>query len=137
MSEVDLAEVQAALLNAPLHRTMNLELESMTPERSEFSASPPADLTNDGASGIIHGGIVAALLDIAACWALYPSGLLGLAVDLHTSFLRPTLPGRLTIVGTPVKLGKTISVSRAELFDDAGKLRATATGTYATPGRKG
>lgn len=134
MSTVDIAATQEALLKAPLHRMLDLRIVSMNPERSEFSATPGSDLTNDGASGIIHGGIVAALLDVAACWALYPSGLLGLAVDLHTSFLRPTLPGELRIVGTPTKLGRTISVSRAELFDADGKLRATATGTYATPG---
>lgn len=133
MTGVDLEATQEILLRAPLHRQLNLRILSMGIERSEFAAEPGPDLTNDGASGIVHGGIVAALLDVAACWALYPSGLLGLAVDLHTSFLRPTSPGELHVVGVPVKLGRSISVSRAELYDLSGKLRATATGTYATP----
>ncbi len=48
-----------------------------------------------GFPGIVHGGILAALLDEAMAWAVYAqTGLFGLSVEITVRFFKPLPPGR-------------------------------------------
>jgi uncharacterized protein (TIGR00369 family) len=85
-------------------------------------------------SGSIQGGIVAALLDDAAAFAvIIKSGqpVFVASLELKTSFFSAAKPGLLYAEARVVKLGKTIAFTEADLTDTEGKLLARMTTTTA------
>ena len=78
---------------------------------------------------IIHGGLVATLLDTAmggACWSLLEDGESFLTADLHVEFLRSSRPGTLRAEGNVVHRTKRVMFCGAELYDAAGEHLASA-----------
>jgi uncharacterized protein (TIGR00369 family) len=85
-------------------------------------------------SGSIQGGIVAALLDDAAAFAvIIKSGqpVFVASLELKTSFFSAAKPGLLYAEARVVKLGKTVAFTEADLTDTEGKLLARMTTTTA------
>lgn len=91
--------------------------------------------------GRLHGGVVASLLDSAGTWALIATtGEVFTTVDLRVDYLRPTAPGDVVVSGAIVSCGTNVARAIASLVDGAGRLCATATGTFvriASESRKG
>ena len=90
-----------------------------TPEYAFHASSGP----------IIHGGLVATLLDTAmggACWSLLEDGESFLTADLHVEFLRSSRPGTLRAEGKVVHRTKRVVFCAAELYDAAGEHLASA-----------
>ena len=89
-----------------------------TPEYSFHTPSGP----------IVHGGMVAALLDTAmggACWTLMTEDEDFLTADLRTEFHRSARPGMLRAEGYVVQRSRRVVFCAAELFQD-GELVASA-----------
>ena len=84
----------------------------------------------DGAGGsIVHGGLVATLLDTAmghACWNGLEDGVSFLTADLHVEFFRSARPGTLRAEGRVVHRTRRVVFCAAELLDADGKLIAGA-----------
>jgi uncharacterized protein (TIGR00369 family) len=101
------------------------------PFREEF-------LRADG-SDWLHGGIVAALIDIAGDYAVVSrTGGDVPTIDLRIDWLKPALKGDLRATGRVVKTGRRVSVADVEVHDSSGKLVAVGRGVFATPeGTKG
>ena len=77
---------------------------------------------------IVHGGMVAALLDTAmggACWTLMAEDEDFLTADLRTEFHRSARPGTLRAEGHVVQRNRRVVFCAAELFQD-GELVASA-----------
>jgi uncharacterized protein (TIGR00369 family) len=92
-----------------------------------------AFLRADG-SDWYHGGVIAALIDIAGDYALYTEVGSGLpTIDLRVDWLRPARRGALLARGRTVRAGKTVCCADIEVFDEQGVLVAVGRGTYATP----
>jgi uncharacterized protein (TIGR00369 family) len=92
-----------------------------------------AFLRADG-SDWYHGGVVAALIDIAGDYALWTEVGSGLpTVDLRVDWLRPARKGALLARGRTVRAGRTVCCADIEVFDEQGVLVAVGRGTYATP----
>ena len=78
-----------------------------------------------------HGGILAALIDMAADWAMIKKlGRPVPTIDLRVDFHSPAMPGDLTCRGKVVKVGNQFSSSESFVFDTSGKLVASGRGTY-------
>lgn len=82
--------------------------------------------------GVLQGGIVTAMLDMAMSFAAIAS--IGPefrvpTLEIKTAFLAPALPGRLIGEGRPVRTGKTICFTEGRLLDPGGSLLATASAT--------
>ena len=78
---------------------------------------------------IIHGGLVATLLDTAmggACWSLLDDGETFLTADLHVEFLRSSRPGTLRAEGKVVHRTKRVVFCAGELYHAAGGHLASA-----------
>jgi uncharacterized protein (TIGR00369 family) len=94
----------------------------------EWDASPAYAFP--AASGpVIHGGLVATLLDTAmggACWSLLEEGETFLTADLHVEFLRSSRPGTLRAEGKVVHRTKRVVFCAGELYDAAGEHLASA-----------
>lgn len=80
------------------------------------------------ASGqIIHGGMVATILDSAmggAAWSVLTADEVFLTADLRVEFYRATRPGPLVAAGLVIKRTSRLVFCSAELFDAEGRLLA-------------
>ena len=89
--------------------------------------------------GIVHGGVIATLIDTATFWAGFlrvpeDAGLVN--VDLKLNYLNSVVEGRLTAEGHCIRPGKTISYAEAKVLDEAGNLIAHGTSSLMTlPGK--
>ena len=78
---------------------------------------------------IIHGGLVATLLDTAMggpCRSVLGDGESFLTADLHVEFLRSSRPGTLRAEGKVVHRTKRVVFCAAELYDAVGEHLAGA-----------
>ena len=82
--------------------------------------------------GAVHGGATMTLLDIALAVALRSLDAAekgAITVELKVNFVGPGL-GTLVADGRCVHAGKTVAFCEGEVHDSAGKLVATASGTF-------
>ena len=80
-----------------------------------------------------HGGVLAALIDLAADWAMVKKlGRPVPTVDLRVDYHAAAMPGDLTAKGKVVRMGGQFSCSEAYIYDKDGKLLASGRGTYFT-----
>ena len=100
-------------------------------ELADNYASCKVELTPEvmNSQGIAHGGIVFAILDVAAGYAAAFVDRRLVTQAANISFLRPAVGEYLIAKAEPIKVGKTISVVEAKAFDDQDRLVAYATFT--------
>ncbi|HEY8486443.1 MAG TPA: PaaI family thioesterase [Limnochordales bacterium] len=109
--------------------------------RSHLLVSPRQAFA--GFPGMLHGGIVAALLDEAMWYAAYAAGVATLTGSLEVRFVRPAPPGGALLVtgsvqepregeppGSGAGLGRWV-VATARMLDGDGRLVASARGRFA------
>ncbi len=89
--------------------------------------------------GIVHGGIVATLIDSATFWAVFcripdSSGLVN--VDLKLNYLQSVTQGKLLAEGKAIRTGGLISYAEARIYTTEKALVAHGTSTLVTlPGK--
>lgn len=92
---------------------------------AEFDPDPH----HRGYPGLMHGGLVATLLDEAMGWAAYGQGGWTMTARMQVRFRRPVpLTGRLRVAARVTKQRHRLVEARAELRDDAGTLLAEGEG---------
>lgn len=125
-------EIQARLLKGNYHQWLGLEVLAVGDGRIELLARWREEWVANPAGGYTHGGILAALVDLTADWALVSSTGKGVpTIDLRVDYHRPA-KGDLRAVGQVIKFGKQFSVAEAQIFDGDDKLVASGRGVYAT-----
>jgi uncharacterized protein (TIGR00369 family) len=115
---------------APLAMLLGFRAVEAEEGRVVFEAVPDESVYN--VLGAVHGGLVCAMADTVTALAVrttLEAGVSYTSVDLNVSYTRPVTrdSGTLRAVGIVVKPGRRVAFSRAEIFDGAGKLVATAT----------
>lgn len=115
----------------PFAKLLGIEVDSLDPGHAVLSMQMRDDLKRNG--GIAHGGAVATLIDSAMAFAIVQ--LLGenehtVTVDLTIHYLRPLSEGSARASARVVRAGRRVITVSAELFDEEGKLAATAISTY-------
>ncbi|HSF80875.1 MAG TPA: PaaI family thioesterase [Anaerolineales bacterium] len=89
--------------------------------------------------GMVHGGVIATLIDTATFWAAFLSlpednGLVN--IDLKLNYLRSSSAEWLIAEGRCIKSGRTLSYAEASVIDEEGTLLAHGTSTLmAMPGK--
>jgi len=89
--------------------------------------------------GIVHGGVIATLIDTATFWAGFmrlpeDAGLVN--IDLKLNYLKAVASGHLRAEGRCLRAGRQISYAEASVFDAAGELVAHGSSTLmALPGK--
>ena len=89
--------------------------------------------------GIVHGGVLATLIDTATFWAVFmriadDAGLVN--IDLKLNYFKPVEKGLLRAEGVAIRSGKSISYAEARVLDADGDLIAHGTSTLMTlPGK--
>src|SRR5690348_17890322 len=89
--------------------------------------------------GIVHGGVLATLIDTATFWAAFlrlpdDAGLVN--VDLKLNYLKAVVRGHLRAEGECLRAGRQISYTVASVYNEDGELVAHGTSTMmALPGK--
>jgi uncharacterized protein (TIGR00369 family) len=123
------AEAEDLLAGVELHRALGLELAEWGEGQVLFRFAP-GPITRAGS--FVHGGALVVALDTAACFALISAtGSDCSTVDLRTDFLRPATDPSFLVRGTVLRAGKRLGWADAALTGAAGRLLATARGTFA------
>jgi uncharacterized protein (TIGR00369 family) len=93
----------------------------------------PADYC--GFDGLVHGGIIATLLDETSCWALFARlGRLGVTREMTTRFLRPVaVDSDLVVTGRVLEHDQRGAVVTVSLCDAAGALLAEGESSWSFP----
>jgi len=117
--------------HVPFAKLLGIEVDSAEPGHAVLSMKLRDDLMRN--NGIAHGGAIATLIDSAmaiAIMAQLAENERTVTVDLTIHYLRPISEGTARASARVVRAGRRVITVSAELFDDAGKLAATAISTY-------
>ena len=79
--------------------------------------------------GILHGGLIFGLADIAIGVLCYANGHESVTIDSNVNYLKQ-LKKYAKAVATIIKQGKTISLYKADIFNEKDELCATVTMNY-------
>jgi acyl-CoA thioesterase len=131
ITAAQLRRIQKAVATVPFARLLGIELDEVGKGTATLGLNVRRELTQN--HGVVHGGAIASLIDTATAFAII--SLLSPAekvttIDLTVSFMRPLTIGRITARAKVVRSGRRLFVASADLFDQDGKLAATALSTY-------
>ncbi len=130
-------QLQERLLRAPYHQWLGLKVEEVGKGTVTIRATWREEWVVNPDRRYTHGGILAALVDLTADWALGAQLGRGIpTIDMRVDYHRVALPGDLVCKGKIVKQGGQFSVAEAEIFDLDGKLCASGRGVYLTAAPK-
>jgi uncharacterized protein (TIGR00369 family) len=132
-NDLTLEQVQALITRAPFHQWLGLTVLAVTDDSIEIKATWREEWVVNPERRYTHGGILAALIDLAADFALIKQTGRGvLTIDMRVDYHRAAMPGDLIARGKVVRFGSQFSTAEAELIDKDGKLVASGRGTYFT-----
>jgi uncharacterized protein (TIGR00369 family) len=127
------ARIEAAINRGPFHQWLGLKVVAVGDGTIEIRATWREEWVVNPERRYSHGGIVAALVDLAADWAMVARTGRGVpTIDLRVDFHAAAMPGDLIAKGRIVRWGSHIATAEAAVFDTAGKLLASGRGTYLT-----
>jgi uncharacterized protein (TIGR00369 family) len=135
MSEEKLTveRVQQMITRGPYHQWLGLKVLALGEDSIEISATWREEWVVNPDRRYTHGGVLAALVDLTADWALVSKmGRPAPTIDMRVDYHRAAMPGDLTAKGRIVKYGSQFSVCEAQIFDKDGQLVASGRGTYFT-----
>jgi uncharacterized protein (TIGR00369 family) len=119
---------QTVLGEAPtLADLMAVQIQTDQDGSTVLNQHADPDLNND--IGIVHGGMAAAGLELAASAAINSDRSAGLlqTASLRVNFVRPFMAGSTSrYVGTPLRVGRTTGIADAQAIADDGKVALTA-----------
>ncbi|MGO1591523.1 MAG: AMP-binding protein [Ancrocorticia sp.] len=127
-----LEDIQAVLEAGAFNRWLGLRVTELTRDSITLEADSRAEWTNAQSADVVHGGILSALLDTAACFSL--TGTIGgpaPTIELSTQYLRPATPGKLIVTGRLIKPGRGVAFAEAKVHGAGQKTAAIARGTFA------
>jgi len=130
----------------PLNKLMGVKLESLDHEGTRIKLFMKDILIGNYVQGILHGGVISALLDLSGTVTAW-SGILRdrkkrspdeviaaisriATIDLRVDYLRPGRGDYFLASGTILRIGNKIAVTRMQLHNDQNVLIAVGTGTY-------
>ena len=129
--KMTIERVQTMITRAPYHQWLGLKVNAIHDDGIELTATWREEWVVNPERRYTHGGVLAALIDLAADWAMIKTlGRPVPTIDLRVDFHSPAMPGDLTCRGKVVKVGSQFSSSESFVFDTSGKLLASGRGTY-------
>jgi uncharacterized protein (TIGR00369 family) len=125
--------VQEVVTRGPYHQWLGLKVTAVHDDGIELTATWREEWVVNPERRYTHGGVIAALIDLAADWALIRRTGRGVpTIDLRVDYHSAAMPGDLMARGRVVKFGSQFATCEAQVFDREGKLLASGRGTYYT-----
>lgn len=141
-----LQKLSEAFTAIPFNRMLGLQLDHLDAEYVRMSFQMKENLIGNFLQGILHGGVISSVLDMAGgmaamadaihkCTELSADQIVSVigkcsTVDLHISYLRPGRGELFHAQAWLTKSGKKISFARMELRNQDDALIATGNATY-------
>jgi uncharacterized protein (TIGR00369 family) len=126
-------------LSNPFLQSQGVELVHWVPGEAEFHM--PIQARHLNRQGMLHGGLVATLLDAACGYAGLHVGegeeeVHGVTVMLNIAYLSAAREGSVVARGRVSRSGRSLYFAEASLMSTEGVLLATAQGTFKQGGRR-
>jgi uncharacterized protein (TIGR00369 family) len=139
MSEetIPIEKLQELITRGPFNRWLNFTVVKAGNDGVQLKASWREEWVVNPERRYTHGGILAAIVDVAADYAI--AARLGRPVptiDLRVDYHKAAMPGDITAEGRVVRMGSQYSTAEAYLYDAEGALVASGRGTYLTAAPK-
>ena len=125
--------ITTRLANNPVVKFMSIGLSEVASGEATLTLKHREELRNS--MGVIQGGILGVLADVAGGVSLYsvlsdPSRVLIPTVEFKLNFLKPAKGGDLRARGRVVHRGRQIAICQVEISSEEGELLATGIFTY-------
>ena len=136
LSDEDRVRIARQFIEAiPFSAALGMQLDHIQRGIAEISMPYSKDLIGDPETGVIHGGMVSALMDTcggAAVMSALPVGGATATIDLRIDYMRAATPGqRLVARAECHHLTRSVAFVRATAWDDdAENPVATAAGAF-------
>lgn len=135
MSETpaSLETLQQLISRGPFNQWLNFTVERADADGITLRAGWREEWVVNPERRYTHGGILAAIVDVAADYAI--AAQLGRPVptiDIRVDYHRAAMPGDLVAQARVIRSGRQFSTAEASVFDAEGRLVASGRGTYLT-----
>jgi len=130
-------KLQALIARGPFNKWLNFTVLKAGDDGVEIKAGWREEWVVNPERRYTHGGILAAIIDVAADYAI--AARLGRPVptiDLRVDYHKAAMLGDVTAKARVVRMGSQYSTSEASLYDKEGELVASGRGTYFTASPK-
>lgn len=139
MSEqaIGVEKLQELITRGPFNKWLNFTVLKAGADGVEIGAAWREEWVVNPERRYTHGGILAAIIDVAADYAI--AAQLGRPVptiDLRVDYHKAAMPGDLIAKARVVRMGSQYSTAEAYLYDQDGALVASGRGTYFTASPK-
>ena len=127
----------------PFNGLLGLKVESLGPEAPKLRFDMRPELIGNARRQILHGGVISAVLDVAAGFAIHLAVIRQRAesaqeshfpsigtIDLRVDYLRPGRGNHFIATGRVVRLGNRVAVAHMDLVNDSDELIATGGAAY-------
>ncbi len=126
-------KLQELITRGPFNQWLNFTLVKAGEDGVEMRAAWREEWVVNPERRYTHGGILAAIVDVAADYAI--AARLGRPVptiDLRVDYHKAAMPGDITAKARVVRMGNQYSTAEAYLYNPEGELVASGRGTYFT-----
>jgi uncharacterized protein (TIGR00369 family) len=123
-----LADLAERMRDTPFYGWLGSSVVSAREGEVEIAMEAGAHHLN--LQGLVHGGVIATLLDSASGMSVRTTvgeGRRHVTAQLNVNYLSPAQPGRLVARGTAVRVGVSVAYAEAEVTDDRGRVVARST----------
>ena len=146
LSEEQRQGVEAFFQRIPFNQVLGIRIDELSGDRVVMSLPMKPELIGNFVHGILHGGVISSLLDVAGgAMALIGAfdkhqhlsqqermqrlSKLG-TIDLRVDYLRPGLSHHFDLRAEVLRLGSRVATTRMEFFGADGKLLSTGSAAY-------
>ena len=126
-------KLQELISRGPFNKWLNFTVLKSGEDGVEIRAAWREEWVVNVERRYTHGGILAAIIDVAADYAI--AAQLGRPVptiDIRVDYHKAAMPGDLTAKARVVRMGSQYSTAEASIYDKDGALVASGRGTYFT-----
>lgn len=116
----------------PIAEMLHISNHGIQDGRTIYKLDVVPELLNP--HGVLHGGAVYVMVDYSmggATMSVLPEGQICATIEIKISYLASVRGGALTCSTCIIKQGRSVVFLESQVTDDAGKLVATATGSFA------
>jgi len=131
---------------SPYTAHLGLKVESVGPKNASMKFSNRDDLTGSIRTSNLHGGVIAAVMDLTGSLVVFSNVLYKMkgqslqkkverfnklnTIDLRIDYLRPGSGKSFVATGFIMRTGSKVAVTRMELRNEEERLIAVGTGSY-------
>jgi len=125
--------LQQLISRGPFNQWLNFTIMKIAVDGIELKAKWREEWVVNPDRRYTHGGILAAIVDVAADYAIAAqAGRPAPTIDIRVDYHKAAMPGDLTAKARIVRSGSQYSTAEAYIYDTEGALVASGRGTYFT-----